>query len=125
MNVFKKIAAVLALFIGLMSVFAGSKVLLGIDTKDYNILTWLVSYNVIYGVISVLTAYLIWRAKKISKALILFILTSHFIVFIVLNFFNNSAASESVKAMIFRTGIWVLIAALSLIIPKYFNKHKK
>jgi uncharacterized membrane protein len=125
MNIFKKIAAVLALFIGMMSVFAGSKVLLGMVTKNYNILTWLVSYNVIYGVISVFTAYLIWRGKEISKALILFILTSHFIVFIVLKFFNKSAASESVKAMIFRTGIWVLIAALSLIIPKYFNKLKK
>jgi len=125
MNIFKKIAAVLALFIGLMSVFAGSKVLLGIDTKDYNILTWLVSYNVIYGVISVFTAYLIWRGREISKTLILFILTSHFVVFMVLKFFNNNAASESVKAMIFRTGIWLLIASLSLIIPKYFNKHKK
>ena len=120
----KNIAAVLALFIGLMSVFAGSKVLLGIDTKDYTILTWLVSYNILFGIISVFTAYLIWRGKEKSKVLIIFILTSHFIVFIVLKFFLNNAASESIKAMIFRTGIWVLIALLSLIIPKYFNKGK-
>ena len=33
MKILKKIAAVLALFIGVMSVFAGSKVLLGIDCK--------------------------------------------------------------------------------------------
>ena len=122
MNVFKNIAAGLALFIGLMSVFAGSKVLLGLETKDYNVLTWLVSYNVIFGIISIFTAYLIWKNEEISKMLTLFILVAHFTVFIVLKFFSSSAASESLKAMIFRTGIWVLIVILSLIIPKYFNK---
>ena len=57
----KKVAAILALFIGLMSIFAGSKVLLGIDTKPYTILIWLVIYNIVLGVISVLTSLLIWR----------------------------------------------------------------
>ena len=125
MKIFKKIAAFLALFIGLMSVFAGSKVLLGIDTKDYTILTWLVSYNVIFGIISIFTAYLIWRDNEKSKSLILFILAMHFIVFIYLKFLSNTVASESVKAMIFRTSIWIFIVILSIIIPKYFNKQQK
>jgi hypothetical protein len=125
MNFFRKIAAVLALFIGVMSVFAGSKVLFGIDTKEYNVLIWLVYYNVIYGVFSIFAAFLIWRNNEKSKALTLFILASHFIVFVVLKFFCSSAASESISAMIFRIGIWSLIVVLSLIIPKYFNKNKK
>jgi hypothetical protein len=125
MNTFKKIAAVLALFIGLMSVFSGSRVLLGMDTKEYNILIWLVYYNVIYGVISVFAAFLIWKDKEKNKALTLYILASHFIVFIILKFFSSSAASESISAMIFRISIWTLIVVLSLIIPKYFNKYKK
>lgn len=125
MNILKKIAAILALFIGLMSVFAGSKVLLGIDTKNYTILTWLVTYNVIIGFISIFTAYLIWKTKENSKNLTLFILSMHFIVFIYLKFLSNTVASESVKAMIFRTSIWILIAILSIIIPKYFNKQQK
>ena len=58
-NLLKKTAAILALFIGLMSVLVGSLILLGIDTKEYNILNWLVSYNVIFGVISIFAAYLI------------------------------------------------------------------
>jgi len=124
MNILKKIAATLALFIGLMSVFAGSKVLLGIDTKDYNILTWLVSYNVIFGVISIFTAYLIWKGKKTGKNLALFILSMHFTIFIILKFFSDTVASESVKAMIFRTSIWALIIILSILIPNYFNKHQ-
>ncbi len=124
MNILKKIAAALALFIGLMSVFAGSKVLFGIDTKDYNILTWLVSYNVIFGVISILAAYLIWKAKENSKSVTLFILAMHFLVFIYLKFFSTIVASESIKAMLFRTSIWVVIVVLSILIPNYFNKQQ-
>ena len=125
MNILKKIAGFLALFIGLMSVFSGSKVLFGVDTKDYDVLTWLVVYNVIFGIISIFTAYLIWRDNKKSKSLILFILAMHFIVFIYLKFLSNTVASESVKAMIFRTSIWIFIVILSIIIPKYFNKQQK
>jgi len=124
MKLFNKIAAVLALFIGIMSVFAGSKVLLGIDTKDYNVLTWLVSYNVVFGVLSIFAAYLIWKAKEKSKNLTLFILTMHFLIFIYLKFFSNTVASESIKAMIFRTSIWILIVVLSIIIPKYLINKK-
>lgn len=124
MNVLKKIASILALFIGVMSVFAGSKVLLGIDTKDYNILIWLVSYNVIFGVLSIITAYLIWNDISKGKSLTLFILAMHFMVFIYLNFISSNVASESIKAMIFRTSIWVVIAVLSIIIPKYFIKQQ-
>lgn len=115
-------AAVLALFIGMMSVLAGSMVLLSIDTKDYNILTWLVSYNVIFGFISIFAAYLIWQGIEKSKNLTLFILFMHVLVFIYLEFFSDTVASQSVKAMIFRISIWVLIFLLSVIPAKYFNK---
>jgi len=121
-QILKKTAAILALFIGLMSVFVGSKVLLGIDTKAYNVITWLVYYNVIFGFISLFTAYLIWKGNDLSKNLILFILVMHFMVFIYLKFFSETAALESIKAMIFRTGIWILIFVLSIIIPKFFNQ---
>jgi len=124
MNILKKVAATLALFIGLMSVFAGSKVLLGIDSKDYTVLTWLVTYNVIFGIISIVVAYLIWQAKKMSKTLTLFILAMHFMVFIYLKFFSTTVATESVNAMLFRTSIWGLIAILSIIIPNYLNKKQ-
>lgn len=124
MKISKKIAAVLALFIGVMSVFAGSKVLLGIDTKDYTILIGLVSYNVLLGVISIFVAYLIWQDKTIAKNLTLFILVMHFTVFIYLKFFSTTVATESVGAMLFRTGIWIVIAVLSILIPKYFNKQQ-
>jgi len=124
MNILKKIAAILALLIGVLSVFAGSKVLFGIDSKDYNVLIWLVSYNVFFGFISIITAYFIWKGLTKGKNLTLFILTMHFMVFIYLNFISKTVAMESIKAMIFRTGIWIIIALLSLIIPQYYNKQQ-
>ena len=125
MKILKKVGAILALIIGLMSVMAGSKVLLGIDTKDYNILTWLVYYNVIFGVISVVVAYFIWNNKVIAKSLILFVIAMHFLVFMYLKFVSNTVAAESIKAMLFRTSIWVLIVILSILIPKYLSKQQK
>ncbi len=122
---YKKGASVLALFIGVLSVFSGSKVLLDIDIKDYNVLTWLVSYNVLFGTLSIFAAYLIWKNKRGNKSLTLFILAMHFIVFMYLKIFSATAATESIKAMIFRTGIWILIVVLAILLPNYFSKQQK
>ncbi len=124
MNILKKIAAILALFIGVMSVFSGSKVLLGIDTKDYTILVWLVSYNVLFGAISIFVAYLIWQNKILARNLTFFILAMHLLVFIYLKFMSTTVATESIGAMLFRTGILIVIVVLSILIPKYFNKQQ-
>ncbi len=121
---FKTLAALLALFIGAMSVFAGTSVLLGATTKDYNVLQWLVIYNVVVGIISIIVAYLIWKDMQISKKLILFILGLHFLIFIYLNFLSETVAFESIKAMLFRTIIWIVIVILSILIPKYLHKKK-
>ena len=125
MGIIKKIATLLALFIGLMSVFAGSKVLLGIDTKDYTVITWLVIYNVVFGLISIVTAYFLWRQSKSGLLLMWFILIAHFVVFIYLKFISDLAANESKMAMLFRVSIWLIIVMMSFIIPKYFNEKSK
>ncbi|WP_456438255.1 hypothetical protein [Psychroserpens sp.] len=108
-----------------MSVFVGSKILLEIDTKDYYILVWLVTYNVIFGAISIIVAYFIWKNYSKAKSLTLFVLSIHFMVFMYLKFVSETAASESIKAMLFRTSVWILIVVLSLVIPKYINKKIK
>lgn len=116
-----KIVVALALFIGVMSVFAGSKVLMGIEGKPYNILNWLVVYNVIFGVISIVTSVLIWIQHSWFKKFVVFVLSAHFLVLLYLQFFNETVASESIKAMLFRVSVWVLIFALA-IYPKITKK---
>ncbi|MDP3311775.1 hypothetical protein [Lutibacter sp.] len=107
-----KIASILAFFIGMMSIIAGSKVLLGIDKKNYTVLNWLVIYNVGFGFISIVTAYLIGSKHQFAKKFILFILASHSILLSYLYFFNENVASESMNAMLFRISIWIIIFLL-------------
>jgi len=125
MKILKKIAMVLALFIGVMSVFAGSKVLLGIDTKDYNILTWLVIYNVIMGAVSLYAAFLIWKSDYRANNIITIILALHLLVLIYLNFISETAAHESKMAMVFRTVIWLVITIIYIQIPRLLNKKSQ
>jgi len=125
MKILKKIAAGLALFIGVMSVFAGSKVLLGIDTKEYHVLTWLLVYNVLMGIISLFAAYLMWKKNYRANNLITIILTLHIMVLLYLNFISESAAHESKMAMVFRTVIWLVITILYIQIPRLLNKKSQ
>lgn len=125
MNILKKTAAILALFIGLMSVFAGSKVLLGIDTKDYNVLIWLVVYNLVMGFVSLFAAYLMWKNNYRANNMITLILSLHFLVLVYLNFISDTAAHESQMAMVFRTIVWFTIAIFFIQIPKLLNKKDK
>ena len=120
-NVYK-IACILAFFIGIMSIVAGSKVLLGIDSKNYTVLNWLVTYNVIFGLISIIVAFLIWTKHKFIKKAVAFILASHILLLIYLNFFSDNVASESINAMVFRVSIWTVI---SLIITINLKKQSK
>ena len=116
-----KIAAILAFFVGILSIIAGSKVLLGLATKNYTVLNWLVIYNVIFGFISIVAAYLIWTKHIFTKKVIAFVLTSHVLLLIYLNFLNETVASESINAMVFRVSVWSIIALIAL----NYNTDKK
>ena len=119
MKIMHKIAAIIALLIGIMSVISGSKVLMGIDIKDYTVLNWLVIYNVIFGAISIVAAFPIWKNNSIAKKMVVFILASHTFIAIYLYIFSESVALESIKAMSFRISIWILIYLLT------YNKFNK
>ena len=107
-----KIAAILAFLIGAMSIVAGSKVLLGFEMKNYTVINWLVIYNVFFGFLSIITSILIYTKNKIIKKAIAFILASHLIVLLNINFFNENAASESINAMVFRVSVWTIISLI-------------
>jgi hypothetical protein len=81
-----------------------------------------VIYNVIVGIISIIVAYLIWMNALISKKLILVVLGVHFLILFYLSFLSETVAIESVQAMFFRVIIWLIIATLSILIPKYLHK---
>ena len=107
------IAAILALLIGIMSVISGSMVLLNYNIPNYNVLNWLVAYNVILGGITIIAAILIWKNNKSARKIILAILISHLLVFLYLYFISQEVALESIKAMGFRVSVWMVIFLLT------------
>ena len=120
------IATILASLIGILSVISGSMVLLGLRSVDYRVLDWLVVYNVVLGIISIMVAYQIGKQHRKWKLMIISILLLHLLVLGYLYFFNESVAVESIKAMAFRVGIWGVILILTLIkIPKTTHNNIK
>ena len=113
MKILHKIAAILALLIGIMSVISGSMVLLNYNIPNYNVLNWLVVYNVILGGISIIATILIWKNNKSARKIILAILISHLLVFLYLYFICQEVALESIKAMGFRASVWMVIFLLT------------
>ncbi|MGC9335287.1 MAG: hypothetical protein ACP5JJ_14125 [Anaerolineae bacterium] len=111
-----KIAAVLALLIGAMAIFAGGQVLLGKD-PGYYVIDWLPIYNFVVGLITALVAApLIWRGGKWALPAALATLAAHTLVMLVLRTaYRDVVAPDSIRAMTIRMIAWVVILALLLL----------
>jgi hypothetical protein len=110
-----RVAAILALVIGLLSVREGGSVLLGLTIPAYHVLPWLVWYNVTMGVVSVFAGVGMWKQRAWSISLGLNILAFHGIVFlglIGLEQYGQDVARTSIFAMLFRTFTWIVIYSL-------------
>ncbi|RLD23906.1 MAG: hypothetical protein DRI71_04140, partial [Bacteroidetes bacterium] len=93
---------------------AGSKVLIGNSAPDYNVLQWLVIYNVAAGVLSIGAAVMLWHKNKLSMTSAIVIFIAHtFVLVLLVTVFSEVAAIDSMKAMIFRSVIWITIIILS------------
>jgi hypothetical protein len=111
-----KIAAVLTVIIGGMAIFAGGKVLLGID-PGYYVINWVPVYNYTAGLLTVfITAIFIWRNSKHALLLAIATFSAHALVMIVLQTaFREVVAIESIVAMTVRLMAWALILILMFV----------
>jgi len=113
-NLGRIVSAFLATLIGGLSVIAGSSVLLKITTPNYQVLEWLVIYNVVLGVASLFVAFKLWKQAdyKMPAA----ILISHLLVLtILLTAFTDTVAADSLQAMTFRILIWSVILLITYV----------
>jgi len=114
----KLIPTFLAALIGGLSVLAGTSVLLKITAPNYQVLEWLVVYNVVLGVVSLFVAYKIWITNDIKSPVV--VLGIHILILaILLTVFADVVAIDSLRAMSFRIVIWGVIISIN-----YFNKQK-
>ncbi|MDQ7051580.1 MAG: hypothetical protein Q9P14_01275 [candidate division KSB1 bacterium] len=108
-NTQRKLAASGALSLGALSIASGGAVLLHIKQPDYLVLPWLVWYNTIMGVVSVVAGWLLWRQRSRGECLAVAIALLHgtILLTLVVHYFVGSAmAPQSIGAMVFRTLVW-------------------
>lgn len=117
-NLTTKIAAVIALIIGAMAVFAGGRVLLG-TLPDYYVIDWLPVYNFTAGVVTVfVTAVLLWKRHRLAKHVALITFTAHTLVMtILLVAYQPVVAPDSLRAMSLRIVVWLAILFLLFVPP--------
>jgi len=110
-----RVAAILAIVLGLVSIREGGSVLLHLSVPSYTVLPWLVWYNVVMGGVSVVAGAGMWTRKEWAITLGVNILTFHSIVFfglVGLHQFGQTVAWISIFAMMFRTFTWIVIVSL-------------
>ena len=111
-----KIASVLALLVGGLSIFAGALTMTGWE-PGYFVLNWLPVYNFILGTLTVfIPAMLIWKNSKYAMLAAVATFSMHAIVtFLLLTVFRDTVAANSIGAMIFRLVTWLIILGLLII----------
>jgi len=111
-----KIAAVLALVIGVMAVFVGGRTLLGRD-PGYYVINWLLLYNYTIGILTVFgTAILIWTRHRLALPAAIATFSVHALVMIALQVaYREVVAQDSIVAMTVRLIVWAIILTLMFI----------
>lgn len=111
----QRIVSAVAVIFGLATVLAGGRVLAGAD-PGYVVFRPLLVFNVLMGVAYLATGVVIWRGLRQASlaAGTIFGLNAIVLLAVTILFANGAAvAPDSVRAMIFRTAVWlVLLLAL-------------
>ena len=107
-----QIASSLAFILGIMSIVAGGKAMLGWN-PGYSVLPWLPVYNFVMGILTFIPDILIWINSRYATLAAIGTFGVHMIVLLLLQtVYRVNVASQSIAAMIFRLVIWIIILAL-------------
>ncbi|OGU38597.1 MAG: hypothetical protein A2315_07810 [Ignavibacteria bacterium RIFOXYB2_FULL_35_12] len=123
-SIYKKIAAIIAIIFSLLTIVEGSQVLLGITQPEFIVLTPLLIYNVIMGIIGLLVSGTIWLNHKKVMTYIKIVLIAHLSVLIIVGgiyMLSNAVALHSVQAMATRVIVWLVI----VLIVRFTNRLEK
>ncbi|HRP91926.1 MAG: hypothetical protein IT276_01040 [Ignavibacteriaceae bacterium] len=115
-NIYRKIAAVVAVVFSLLIIVEGSLVLLGITQHEYIVFTPLLIYNILMGLVGLIAGIMLWLNRKKAFMLTKLIVAAHLIVLLIVGvmyFSSNAVALHSLQAMGIRVVIWLIITLVA------------
>ncbi len=104
-----RLTAIVAFILGLLSIVEWGSVLLGLTTKPYTVLPWLVWYNVVLGFVSVAAGVGLWMKRTWGLSFAVTIVSLNFLVLVILVIlysFRQPVALHSIAAMLVRSLVW-------------------
>ena len=107
--------ALLAVILAVPALFNGIGVLTGFRKFDIVIIEWLVWYNIVFAIVSLLTAYEIWNNNSIAGKLAGVVFSAHTAVLgilLVILFTTGNVAMKSITIMVVRVVAWFYILFL-------------
>lgn len=112
MKITQNVLITVAVLFGLLTIFAGTRVLLGTD-PGYIVFRPLLIYNVVMGIVYVAAGIIAWRNinQGMNVAATIFVL--NFIVLTVIFFLykeGSAIAVDSLRAMTLRTVVWLTLS---------------
>jgi hypothetical protein len=111
-NVAQRTAAIVATLFGLATLFAGGRVLMGYSDPGYVVYRPLLIYNTVMGLAYVAAGVAIWVSRRRGKyaASAIFIFNLAVLLGVIFLYANGGAvAIDSVRAMAFRTSVWLAL----------------
>lgn len=110
--VIQKVIAIIGIGFGLLTIFIGGQTLLGYSDTGYVIFLPLLIFNTVMGFVYVGSGSIIWRDLNlgIPAAKMVFLVNfAALILILIVYFLGGTVATESLKAMSFRTAVWLLL----------------
>ncbi len=114
MKIIQTVLAGVAILFGLLTIFAGSRVLMGVD-PGYVVFRPLLIYNTIMGFVYVTAGLVIWRNTRMGMYLAFTILVLNLLVLGGIYYLyqqGSPVAVDSLRAMSVRTGVWLAISGI-------------
>lgn len=101
----------IAILFGMVTIFVGTQVFLGVD-PGYSVFKPLLMYNLVMGFVYIFAGISVWRNLTRGRIMASFIFVLNAIILAIVIYLYSSSESiavESVKAMTFRTLIWLCL----------------
>lgn len=110
-RIIQGILAFVAVLFGIVTLFAGARVLLGAD-PGYVVFRPLLIYNTAMGMAYVAAGIIAWRSLELGKQAAAAIFILNLLVLGAVGYLHSvegAAAIESLRAMILRTAVWFVL----------------